>query len=174
MRRLGAFLILCISATTSVSCDQPERQSRRVDSEDRELSGRLEADGGAHCFQLTQADRALLDLIGARESARTRLRGHPGDFIHGEVDGTQDRGFLDNRTRAKTMKFENTSGFDVSSISGHITFRSEDGRELGSVPFVASGVVFAGDSAVLEVTSGELTGKGAAAQVVVESVHVWN
>ena len=175
MHRFGTFLLLYVNALIAVGCDPSNSDQERLpDQGSQAASERPKAGNGAATILLTSEDRALLDRLNARESARAQLREHPGDFVKAQVDGTQDRGIFDSRTRARTMVFKNSSAFDVSDIKGHITFRTEDDRELGSVPFVASGYVYGDDAGVLEVKSGELTGRGTRAQVVVDSVHVWN
>jgi hypothetical protein len=174
MRTLGTFLLCCINSIVVFGCEAPPATSDRpVGRDDCKPPEQAKTEDNASPLLLTPDDRALLDLLRARESDRARLKASPGDFIRGKVQGTQDNGFFDSRTRAKTIEFKNTSGFDVSDLKGHIKF-SEGDRELGSVPFGTSEAVNAGESAVLDVTSGELTGKGNRADVVIDSVHVRN
>ena len=174
MRHLGTVSLCVIGATISIGCNTfHETQAGAVGEETPGLVGRPGTDSGPPSGSITPDDRALLDRLHARELALARLRGKPGDFIHAEVQGTQDRGFFDSRTRAKALLFRNASSFDVSDIKGHISFNAEDGQELGSVPFVSAGLVYAGQASVLEVKSGELTGRGTVAQVTIDAVHAW-
>lgn len=165
---------MCIIGATSIfGCNARHESEGRPVQERTDRVKRPGTDSGPPTGSITQEDRALLDRLRARELALAHLRRDPGDFIQGKVQGTQDRGFFDSRTRAKALLFRNASSFDVSDIKGHISFKSEDGQELGSVPFVATGFVYAGEANVLEVKSGELTGKGTVAQVAIDGVHVW-
>jgi hypothetical protein len=91
------------------------------------------------------------------------------------VKSIEDNGLFELHTRAKTIEFRNTSPLEVSDLRGHITwYKSEPPSEMGTVPFLASGSVYAGESAVLEVQSNKLPGTGIRADVVIDSVHVRN
>jgi hypothetical protein len=64
-----------------------------------------------------------------------------------------------NSTRVERLQFVNTSSFDLSAIQGSIALRTKDGRELGTVPFHASGFACAGATERLDVISNDVGGK---------------
>jgi hypothetical protein len=124
-------------------------------------------------YGLSDEDRAVLERVKVREFSRWDLQTNPGRSIRGGHFTTSDSGILKTYTRVTAIEFRNDSPFDVSDITGHITLTTEDGTELGIVPFSAEGYVYAGRTIELKVRSSEVTGKGIRAEIVIEGVHVW-
>lgn len=173
MRSLGTFLLCCVNSIALLSCDRLAATSDRpVGRDEGKPPEQAKTDGKAAPLQLTPEDRVLLDILRERESARARLRAIPGDFIRGEVR-EKELGFFGSRIQVKTIVFKNTSPFDVAHLKGHIRF-SEGTQHLGSLPFVASGSVYAGEAVLLDVQSTDLQGKPDRFDVIIDSVHVSN
>lgn len=122
---------------------------------------------------LSPDDRAFLERLKQREAARDDLRAHPAKLLKARDPRTSES-IWSSYTRVERIEFVNTSGFDVSDIRGSVALRTKDGHELGTVPFQASGFVYSGETAILDVNSNDIGGKGEQVSVVVESVHVWN
>lgn len=121
---------------------------------------------------ISQEDKELLERIKAKEKARIDLETNPSQFIEPGSWERFDKGIINDYTRATSMQFTNNSQFDVSDLSGKITFLSEDGTEMATVPFRAQGEVRAGTTTKLEVTSGEISGAAHSARIVVEKIRI--
>lgn len=121
---------------------------------------------------VSEADKALLERMKAKEAVRAQLQSTPSHFIHGGPWENHDKGIIHSYTKATAIEFSNDSDFDVSDLEGNITYVSGEGATLGMVPFTAQGEVPAGRKAKLPVTAGEITGKADKAQVTVARVRI--
>jgi hypothetical protein len=126
----------------------------------------------AKANEITPQEREVLERAKAREAARATLSTTPDHFILGTNPLKQERGFINTYTKVVSIEFANSSEFDVSEITGHITFTGANGKELGTIPFTANGDVNAGATTTLSVSSGEVTGKVANSEIAVETVHI--
>lgn len=121
---------------------------------------------------ISHEDRELLDKIKAREKAKAELSAMPSRFLRGGRWESFDKGIFNSYTRATSAEFTNASEFDVSELSGKLTYMDENGAELATVPFSAKGEVRAGQTTKLELTAGEITGSARKATFTVERVRI--
>jgi hypothetical protein len=120
----------------------------------------------------SKEDKALLEQVKARESAKTQLIQTPSNYI---IPGTWDRfdkGIINTYTKATSIQFTNNSIFDVDEITGTMTYADDNGKMMAEVPFTATGTIRAGQSLKLPVTAGEISGKAKKAIIKVERVHI--
>lgn len=117
-------------------------------------------------------DRAALEKVKAREAERARLQTNPGAFIKPGEWTNYDKGIFNSYTHVQAVIMENKSQFDVSNIKGHLTLLRQDGTELASVPFVASGDLRAGEKKKMTVSSNEVSGSSPSARIAIDSVSI--
>lgn len=107
-----------------------------------------------------------------KSASRARLESSPSSYIHAGRVYTHDKGIINTYTRATSVEFRNSSEFDVTDISGKITYVASSGAEMAVVPFKASGELQAGATTMLSVSAGEISGGAAKVNVHVEHVRV--
>lgn len=122
--------------------------------------------------KVTREEKVLLEKMKAKEKAKADLMATPSLFIDGGNWDSFDKGIINDYTRATAIEFTNRSEFDVSDIQGKITYASETGTELATVPFTANGEVRAGAKAKLPVDAGEISGKATRARIEVVRVRL--
>jgi hypothetical protein len=121
---------------------------------------------------VSDADRAALEALKAKERERAELTSTPSRYIEAGKASVYDAGIINTYSQVTSIEFKNASSFDVTDIKGHVSLLRSDGSELASVPFVASGELRSGESKVLNVSSNQVSGGSSKTRAVVESVHV--
>ena len=121
---------------------------------------------------VSEADRAALEALKAKERERAELSSTPSRYIEAGRATVYDAGIINTYSRVTSIEFKNSSSFDVTDIRGRVALLRSDGSELASVPFVASGELRAGEGKTLAVTSNQVSGGSSRTRAVVESVHI--
>ena len=103
---------------------------------------------------------------------RSKLETAPWLYITTLRWNNYDKGIINTYSRATSLEFRNTSEFDVTDISGKLTYVGAGGAEMAVVPFKATGELQAGASTMLPVSAGEISGGAATVTVRVEHVRV--
>ena len=122
--------------------------------------------------EVSSEDRALLEKMKARETARANLELNPSQYVTPGKWDRFDKGIINDYTKATAIEFSNNSEFDVSDIQGKVTYLDEDAAEMATVPFSAPGDLGAHARAKFKVSAGEISGKADSARIVVERVRV--
>lgn len=120
----------------------------------------------------SKEDKALLEQVKARESAKMQLIQTPSNFIIPGAWDRFDKGIINTYTKATAIQFTNNSVFDVDEITGSMTYADVSGNTMATVPFTATGTIRAGQSLKLPVEAGEISGKAEKAVIKVERVHI--
>lgn len=106
------------------------------------------------------------------ESEKNDLQSAPDKYIKASKWEKYDKGIVNRYTKIISSNFTNESHFPVAEISGNIDVFSEDGSQLGSIPFSASGTLMPGETNRLDVTSGELSGNGGKAKFSINTIKI--
>ncbi|GEM_PF-6869837 len=122
--------------------------------------------------EISEEDRKILEEVKAKEQAKQDILANPSNYIEPGQWSKYDKGIVNRYTQATAIEFTNNSQFYVRNITGNITFFSESGDELGTVPFSATGELAPDETATLEVSSGEITADANKANINVTSVRV--
>ena len=121
---------------------------------------------------MTEADKALLEQVRAKESEKAQLLANPDRFIDpGKWQG-HDKGIFNRYTKATSIDFKNNSHFDVEDIEGQITYKDTTGNTLATVQFKATGRLRACEETTLTVVAGEISGKATKAIIRVEKLRI--
>jgi hypothetical protein len=107
-----------------------------------------------------------------KDAARSQLESSPWQFVTGLRWNNHDKGIVNTYSHATSVEFRNASEFDVTDISGKLTYLGAGGAEMAVVPFKASGELQAGATTMLSVSAGEISGGAATVSVRVEHVRV--
>lgn len=121
---------------------------------------------------MTEADKALLEQVRAKETEKSQLLSDPSRFIDPGQWQRHDKGIFNQYTKATSIIFRNNSHFDVEDIEGTITYKDTSGTTLATVPFKATGRLRAGEKVTMPVVAGEISGKATKALIQVEKVRI--
>jgi len=120
----------------------------------------------------SKEDKALLEQVKARESAKMQLLQTPSRFIIPGKWDNYDKGILNTYSKATAIEFTNNSVFDVDEITGTMTYKDVSGNTIATVPFKTTGTIRAAQSIKLSVIAGEVSGNSQKALILVERVHI--
>ena len=118
-----------------------------------------------------QAKKEALDLD--KEQARAELVSQPSRLLFG---GTASvvfrRETFTTYSRVTAVMVANISSFDVAEVAGDLTYISDSGKEMATVPFRSEGGIGAGQTTKLKITATEVRGNAQQGHIVVRTVRI--
>ena len=118
-----------------------------------------------------QAKKEALDLD--KEQARAELVSQPSRLLFG---GTASvvfrRKIFTTYSRVTAVMVANISSFDVAEVAGDLTYISDSGKEMVTVPFSSEGGIAAGQTTKLKITATEVRGNARQGHIVVRKVRI--
>jgi hypothetical protein len=113
------------------------------------------------------------DSVQDKEEARAELLTHPSKLV---IGGTASvvfrRQIFTTYSRVTAIMVANISSFDVADVSGDLTYISDSGKEMVTVPFSSEGGIGAGQTTKLKITATEVRGNARQGHIVVGEVRI--
>lgn len=122
--------------------------------------------------KVNDADRILLEQLKQKEMEKQQLLNDPDTQIESGQWEKFDKGIINDYTQVVGCNFTNNSKFAVTGISGSVTIMTDNETVIGTIPFSSDGVLLAGETKKLKLTSGEISGKGTKATFDIQSVKI--
>ena len=120
-------------------------------------------------FQQAKKEALALD----KEQARAELLIDPSKLVSG---GTAvvvfRRTIFTTYSRVTAVWVANISPFDVADLAGNLTYISESGKEMVTVPFSSEGSIGAGQTTKLKITAAEIRGTAQQGHISVREVRI--
>jgi hypothetical protein len=139
----------------------------RLDS--RSLRQQQEVQLAEQKFQVLKQQAAG---IPDREQAKWELQSNPSNFLIGGTAHVVRRGAFFTSSRVIDIMVANISRFDVTGVAGDLTYVSDSGKEMATVPFTAEGDIGAGQTLKMKITANEIKGTAQQGHIVVHKVSI--
>jgi hypothetical protein len=108
-----------------------------------------------------------------KEEAKAELQTDPSKFLIGGTARVIRRGsFFVTYSRVIDITVANISRFDVTAMAGDLTYVSDTGKEISTVPFTAEGDIGAGQTTKMKITATEVKGTAQQGHIIVNNVRI--
>jgi hypothetical protein len=108
-----------------------------------------------------------------KEQAKAELQRNPSEFLIGGTSvNVFRRELFRTYSRVTAIEVANISPFDVADLAGELTYVSDSGKEIATVPFTAEGDIRAGQTMKLKITAAEVKGESPQGHIVVNRVRI--
>ena len=137
--------------------------------ENRRLQQQQEVQLEEQKFEAQKQAAARMD----KEQARAELQINPSNLLIGGTSVNVFRHELfTTYSRVTAIEVANISPFDVADLAGELTYVTDSGKEVATVPFTAEGELRAGQTMKLKITAAEIKGKAPQGHIVINKARI--
>ena len=124
-------------------------------------------------LQKFQPQKQTVARIQDKEQVKAELQSNPSKFLIGGTSvNVFRRELFTTYSRVTAIYVANISPFDVADVSGELTYISDSGKEIATVPFTAEGDIRAGQTQKLKITVAEIKGNAPQGRIVVRKAKL--